>query len=86
MLAAYTMLWMPRPVTWWMKEEDEDLRRRFGAEAEAYIERTGRVFPTAPERGADGRIASGTQKLMIGTDATEPARRRPEELPPQSLP
>lgn len=44
-LAAYTMLWMPRPVTWWMKQEDEDLRRRFGAEAEAYIARTGRVFP-----------------------------------------
>jgi protein-S-isoprenylcysteine O-methyltransferase Ste14 len=44
-LAAYTMLWRPRPVTWWMKEEDEDLRRRFGAEADAYIERTGRVFP-----------------------------------------
>ncbi len=44
-LAAYTMLWMPRPVTWWMKEEDEGLRRRFGAEAEAYIQRTGRVFP-----------------------------------------
>jgi protein-S-isoprenylcysteine O-methyltransferase Ste14 len=44
-LAAYTMLWMPRPVTWWMKEEDEGLRRRFGAEAEAYIARTGRVFP-----------------------------------------
>ena len=44
-LAAYTMLWMPRPVTWWMKEEDEDLRRRFGAKADAYIERTGRVFP-----------------------------------------
>jgi len=44
-LAAYTMLWMPRPVTRWMKDEDEDLRRRFGAEADAYIERTGRVFP-----------------------------------------
>jgi protein-S-isoprenylcysteine O-methyltransferase Ste14 len=44
-LAAYTMLWQPRPVTWWMKEEDEDLRRRFGAEADAYIARTGRVFP-----------------------------------------
>jgi protein-S-isoprenylcysteine O-methyltransferase Ste14 len=44
-LAAYTMLWMPRPVTWWMKEEDADLRRRFGADAEAYIARTGRVFP-----------------------------------------
>jgi protein-S-isoprenylcysteine O-methyltransferase Ste14 len=44
-LAAYTMLWQPRPVTWWMKEEDEDLRRRFGAEADTYIARTGRVFP-----------------------------------------
>jgi protein-S-isoprenylcysteine O-methyltransferase Ste14 len=44
-LAAYTMLWMPRLVTWWMKEEDEDLRRRFGAEADAYIARTGRVLP-----------------------------------------
>jgi len=44
-LAAYTMLWGPKPVTRWMKEEDEDLRRRFGAEAEAYVARTGRVFP-----------------------------------------
>jgi protein-S-isoprenylcysteine O-methyltransferase Ste14 len=44
-LAAYTMLWGPKPLTRWMKEEDEDLRRRFGAEADAYIERTGRVFP-----------------------------------------
>jgi protein-S-isoprenylcysteine O-methyltransferase Ste14 len=44
-LAAYTMLWRPRPVTWWMREEDEDLRRRYGAEADAYIRRTGRVFP-----------------------------------------
>ena len=50
-LAAYTMLWMPRPVTWWMKEEDEDLRRRFGAEADAYIARTGRVFPRFRHRG-----------------------------------
>jgi protein-S-isoprenylcysteine O-methyltransferase Ste14 len=49
-LAAYTMLWMPRPVTRWMKEEDEDLRRRFGAEADAYIERTGRVFPRLRRR------------------------------------
>lgn len=44
-LAAYTMLWMPRPVTWWMRQEEEDLRRRYGAEAEQYFERTGRVFP-----------------------------------------
>jgi protein-S-isoprenylcysteine O-methyltransferase Ste14 len=44
-LAAYTMLWGPKPMTSWMKEEDEDLRRRFGAEADDYIARTGKVFP-----------------------------------------
>jgi protein-S-isoprenylcysteine O-methyltransferase Ste14 len=44
-LASYTMLWKPRPVTWWMRQEEEDLRRRYGAEAEAYLRRTGRVFP-----------------------------------------
>jgi protein-S-isoprenylcysteine O-methyltransferase len=44
-LASYTMLWRPRPVTWWMRQEEEDLRRRYGAEAEAYLRRTGRVFP-----------------------------------------
>jgi protein-S-isoprenylcysteine O-methyltransferase Ste14 len=44
-LASYTMLWRPRPVTWWMRQEEEDLRRRYGAEAEAYLGRTGRVFP-----------------------------------------
>jgi protein-S-isoprenylcysteine O-methyltransferase Ste14 len=41
----YTMLWEPRPLTSWMREEEEDLRRRYGAEAEAYLQRTGRVFP-----------------------------------------
>jgi protein-S-isoprenylcysteine O-methyltransferase Ste14 len=44
-LASYTMLWRPRPVTWWMRQEEEDLRRRYGAEAEEYLRRTGRVFP-----------------------------------------
>jgi protein-S-isoprenylcysteine O-methyltransferase Ste14 len=44
-LAAYTMLWRPALVTRWMREEDEDLRRRYGAEAEEYLRRTGRVFP-----------------------------------------
>jgi protein-S-isoprenylcysteine O-methyltransferase Ste14 len=41
----YTMLWEPRPLTSWMREEEEDLRRRYGAEAEAYLQRTGKVFP-----------------------------------------
>jgi protein-S-isoprenylcysteine O-methyltransferase Ste14 len=44
-LASYTMLWKPKPVTWWMRQEEEDLRRRYGAEAEEYLGRTGRVFP-----------------------------------------
>jgi protein-S-isoprenylcysteine O-methyltransferase Ste14 len=44
-LASYTMLWKPRPVTWWMRQEEEDLRRRYGAEADDYLRRTGRVFP-----------------------------------------
>lgn len=44
-LVAYTMLWQPTPVTWWMRQEEEDLRRRYGAEADEYLRRTGRVFP-----------------------------------------
>jgi protein-S-isoprenylcysteine O-methyltransferase Ste14 len=41
----YTMLWEPKPLTAWMREEEEDLRRRYGAEGEAYLRRTGRIFP-----------------------------------------
>jgi protein-S-isoprenylcysteine O-methyltransferase Ste14 len=44
-LASYTMLWRPTPVTRWMREEDEDLRRRYGTEADEYLRRTGRVLP-----------------------------------------
>lgn len=44
-LVSYTMLWRPKPVTWWMRQEEEDLRRRYGTEAEEYLGRTGRVFP-----------------------------------------
>jgi protein-S-isoprenylcysteine O-methyltransferase Ste14 len=44
-LVSYTMLWRPKPLTRWMREEEEDLRRRFGAEAEEYFQRTGRIFP-----------------------------------------
>jgi protein-S-isoprenylcysteine O-methyltransferase Ste14 len=39
------MLWQPSPVTWWMRQEEDDLRRRYGTEAEEYLRRTGRVFP-----------------------------------------
>jgi protein-S-isoprenylcysteine O-methyltransferase Ste14 len=28
-----------------MREEEEDLRRRYGAEGKAYLARTGRVLP-----------------------------------------
>jgi len=45
LLVAYTMLWEPKPLTTWMREEEDDLRRRYGAEAEAYLLRTGRVVP-----------------------------------------
>jgi protein-S-isoprenylcysteine O-methyltransferase Ste14 len=44
-LAAYTTLWQPMTVLGWMRLEEDDLRRRFGDEAEAYLSRTGRVFP-----------------------------------------
>jgi protein-S-isoprenylcysteine O-methyltransferase Ste14 len=44
-LAAYTTLWQPMTVVGWMRREEDDLRRRYGDEAEAYLSRTGRVFP-----------------------------------------
>lgn len=44
-LATYTTLWQPRTVLGWMRLEEDDLRRRYGGEAEAYLSRTGRVFP-----------------------------------------
>jgi protein-S-isoprenylcysteine O-methyltransferase Ste14 len=45
LLVAYTMQWEPKLLTSWMREEEEDLRRRYGASAEEYLRRTGRVFP-----------------------------------------
>jgi protein-S-isoprenylcysteine O-methyltransferase Ste14 len=42
---AYTMLWEPKPLTAWMREEEDEMRRRYGTEGEAYLQRTGRVFP-----------------------------------------
>jgi protein-S-isoprenylcysteine O-methyltransferase Ste14 len=44
-LVSYTTLWQPRTVIGWMRAEEEDLRRRYGAEAEDYLRRTGRVIP-----------------------------------------
>jgi protein-S-isoprenylcysteine O-methyltransferase Ste14 len=49
-LAAYTTLWQPMTVVGWMRREEDDLRRRFGDEAEAYLSRTGRVFPRLRRR------------------------------------
>ena len=45
LLVAYTMQWEPKLLTSWMREEEEDLRRRYGAECKAYLARTGRVLP-----------------------------------------
>jgi protein-S-isoprenylcysteine O-methyltransferase Ste14 len=51
---ACTMLWEPKPLTAWMREEEDEMRRRYGTEGEAYLQRTGRVFPRLrrPRRGA----------------------------------
>jgi protein-S-isoprenylcysteine O-methyltransferase Ste14 len=51
---AYTMLWEPKPLTAWMREEEDEMRLRYGTEGEAYLQRTGRVFPRLrrPRRGA----------------------------------
>lgn len=49
-LPAYTMLWQPMTIVGWMRHEEDDLRRRYGDEAEAYLSRTGRVFPRLRRR------------------------------------
>jgi protein-S-isoprenylcysteine O-methyltransferase Ste14 len=49
-LAAYTTLWQPTTIVGWMRREEDDLRRRYGDEAEAYLNRTGRVFPRLRRR------------------------------------
>jgi protein-S-isoprenylcysteine O-methyltransferase Ste14 len=49
-LAAYTMLWQPITIVGWMRREEDDLRRRYGDQAEAYLSRTGRVFPRLRRR------------------------------------
>jgi protein-S-isoprenylcysteine O-methyltransferase Ste14 len=45
LLVPYTMLWEPKLLTTWMREEEDALRRRYGAEGEAYLRRTGRFIP-----------------------------------------
>jgi protein-S-isoprenylcysteine O-methyltransferase Ste14 len=50
LLVASTMQWEPRFLTSWMDEEEEDLRRLYGAEAEEYLRRTGRVLPRLRRR------------------------------------
>jgi protein-S-isoprenylcysteine O-methyltransferase Ste14 len=49
-LAAYTTLWQPTTVVGWMRLEEDGLLRRYGEEAEAYLSRTGRVFPRLRRR------------------------------------
>ena len=44
-LVSYGMLWEPRPVTAWMRGDERFLVEQYGAEAEAYFARTGRVLP-----------------------------------------
>lgn len=50
LLVAYTMQWEPKLLTSWMREEEEDLRSRHGADGEAYLARTGRVLPRLRRR------------------------------------
>jgi protein-S-isoprenylcysteine O-methyltransferase Ste14 len=45
LFVPYTMMWEPKLLTTWMREEEEALRSRYGAEGEAYLRRTGRFFP-----------------------------------------
>jgi protein-S-isoprenylcysteine O-methyltransferase Ste14 len=44
-LISYTTLWGPKLLTSWIREEEVELRRLFGADYDAYAARTGRFFP-----------------------------------------
>jgi protein-S-isoprenylcysteine O-methyltransferase Ste14 len=44
-LISYTTLWGPKLLTSWIREEEVELRRLFGADYEAYAARTGKFFP-----------------------------------------
>jgi protein-S-isoprenylcysteine O-methyltransferase Ste14 len=45
LLISYTTLWGPKLITSWIREEEVELRRLFGADYEAYAARTGKFFP-----------------------------------------
>jgi protein-S-isoprenylcysteine O-methyltransferase Ste14 len=42
---SYNTLWGPKFITTWAHEEEAEMRRRYGADHEAYVSRTGRFFP-----------------------------------------
>jgi protein-S-isoprenylcysteine O-methyltransferase Ste14 len=42
---SYNTLWGPKFIATWAREEEAEMRRRYGADHEAYVERTGRFFP-----------------------------------------
>lgn len=42
---SYNSLWDPKFITTWAREEEAEMRRRHGADYEAYVARTGRFFP-----------------------------------------
>jgi protein-S-isoprenylcysteine O-methyltransferase Ste14 len=44
-LISYNTLWGPKFITTWAREEEAEMRRRHGADYEAYVARTGRFFP-----------------------------------------
>ena len=44
-LISYNTLWGPKFVTTWAREEEAEMRRRHGADYEAYVARTGRFLP-----------------------------------------
>ena len=44
-LFSYNTLWGPKFITTWAREEEAEMRRRHGADYEAYIARTGRFLP-----------------------------------------
>ncbi len=42
---SYNSLWGPKFITTWAREEEAEMRRRHGADYDAYAARTGRFFP-----------------------------------------
>ena len=44
-LLSYNTLWGPKFITTWAREEEAEMRRRHGADYEAYVARTGRFWP-----------------------------------------